>query len=86
MQRMNRAAQAFLARLKQAAEDTKTPLDEVPGVLAYDGQAGPRGIEDGGGYSVEDWDTRPDFIKEQTAGWDLLVTLSDRPTKPGRRS
>jgi len=86
MQALSKAALRLLALLQREADDAGVGVDIAPGVMMYDGDRDRRQIPDGGGYDVGDWDKRPDFIKDQTAGWDLLVTLSDRSTGRNARS
>ncbi len=62
------------ANIKRQITKWRKEYDETSMVII---PAPERGIDDLGGYGDVNEDTRPDFVKKEFEGWELLVRLDD---------
>jgi len=63
------------ANIKRQLDKWRKEYDETSMVII---PAPERGIDDGSGYGDVSEDTRPDFVKKELEGWELLVRLDDK--------
>jgi hypothetical protein len=80
MQALSKAALDILARLRAEAAKHGPGAELVMGGMVD--STPPRGMADGGGYGTLGADERPDWLKEtDEPGWELLITLHDKPRR-----